>query len=315
MPVELLEAQGRGRITPAERRAFAAKIRRLIDETGDLEKQKVEAAIRLLRDAQDDIQRRLRRLPKDAEFSRTTARMVKAEVERQLADFEKAGADLLAGSAEEAGQLGLRYTRELSDSQGLKPRPLRLPREIVFNAAERTADLIRSLSSDQIGDASNIINRGILTGRSAFDVARDLDRAFDKGLARMETIARTEMLMVYSQAQQAQYNDIGERMPGLRKQWIAVTDSRTRPEHEDAHLDIVGWDEDFTVGGEKLSFPRDPKASVWNIANCRCTSIPVLPEGGEPMTGEELPPVRAPLGGLAAKVSAEVRKSGPGRPA
>lgn len=58
------------------------------------------------------------------------------------------------------------------------------------------------------------------------------------------------------------------------KQWLAEDDHRTRDEHEDADNQIVPVGAKFTVGGEQLWWPGDPRASPWNIINCRCGVAP-----------------------------------------
>lgn len=58
------------------------------------------------------------------------------------------------------------------------------------------------------------------------------------------------------------------------KTWIsALLPNRTRDTHAAAHGQAVGLRDMFEVGGEALSFPGDPEASVGNIANCLCTLI------------------------------------------
>ena len=49
---------------------------------------------------------------------------------------------------------------------------------------------------------------------------------------------------------------------------LSALDSRTRPEHAEADGQVVGVDEPFIVGGEKLMFPGDRSGSPWNTYNC-----------------------------------------------
>lgn len=58
----------------------------------------------------------------------------------------------------------------------------------------------------------------------------------------------------------------------LRKYWIPVEDSRTRDAHSAmASHDAIPLDALFTVGGEKMDRPGDPRASAKNVIRCRCT--------------------------------------------
>lgn len=65
------------------------------------------------------------------------------------------------------------------------------------------------------------------------------------------------------------------------KEWASAEDSRTRPSHAAADGDEVPLDEPFSVGGELLMVPGDPRGSAKNVANCRCSILhhPVI--GGE----------------------------------
>ncbi len=88
---------------------------------------------------------------------------------------------------------------------------------------------------------------------------------------RAETIARTESCSSVNYGAKETYKSEGIE----KKDWLSTPDDRTR----DAHRDVkgpVGIDEDFTVGGEKLSYPGDPKGSAGNVIDCRCTIIPVV---------------------------------------
>lgn len=56
------------------------------------------------------------------------------------------------------------------------------------------------------------------------------------------------------------------------KTWIAILDTRTRLSHAEADSQQVAIDEDYSVNGEGLLYPRDPEGSLGNIINCRCVS-------------------------------------------
>jgi SPP1 gp7 family putative phage head morphogenesis protein len=92
----------------------------------------------------------------------------------------------------------------------------------------------------------------------------------DIGDARARTIARTEMHSASQAGSIAAAEDLN--IPGLRKQWTAVSDERTRPDHVDADGQIVDMDEPFEVGGESLDYPGDPAGSPENTINCRCVT-------------------------------------------
>lgn len=79
------------------------------------------------------------------------------------------------------------------------------------------------------------------------------------------------------------------------KKWVAGTDNRTRRQPRDKfdHLHMngvrVGAHQFFTVSGEEMKHPGDPKGSKGNVINCRCICrlVPVYDE----VTGLPIPKV------------------------
>lgn len=61
----------------------------------------------------------------------------------------------------------------------------------------------------------------------------------------------------------------------LRKQWIAVLDDRTRPDHAHADGQIKNMSEPFEVGESLLMYPSDSSlgAPLSQTINCRCVSV------------------------------------------
>jgi hypothetical protein len=97
---------------------------------------------------------------------------------------------------------------------------------------------------------------------------------FPTAFHRAEAIYRTEIGRLASMAGQATLGEVARLVPGMKKRWSAILDPRSRPEHRAAHGQVVAWNEPFTVMGEQLMYPRDPRASASNSINCRCSSLP-----------------------------------------
>jgi len=58
----------------------------------------------------------------------------------------------------------------------------------------------------------------------------------------------------------------------LTKVWIPVQDSRTREAHAAmSKHKVIAMDGKFTVGGDRMDRPGDPKGSAKNVIRCRCT--------------------------------------------
>lgn len=318
----------RARVTPGQKRAFARQIDRLIRQTGKVEAKKVEAMVDLLQKAKSSILDQVRDLPSKATFSRAMGRQLKDEIDRLLGQFAVRAARELAINEEQFARMGLEFTEDMLKARGIKPSAkLSISPELVENAAERSADLIRSLTQAQLGRANEIINVGVISGRSVFEVADEMSGAFGKSLAQMEAIARTEMLGIHSQVEMAQLLDMTNTFPGLHKQWVSVGDDRTRLGHllsadeGGAHMQTVPVNEPFrvpltvTVKGreelgevEDMMYPRDPAASPGNVINCRCTMVPDFETEREqesmPLTARDLPPVRIQRPDWAVKITA-----------
>lgn len=299
----LLEA--RGKVTPAEKRAFARQIDRLIRQTGRLESQKVDSLVALLKAAQSDIGDRLRRLPKGAAFSRAMARELKAETERLMRVFATRAADQLGDAQERFAKLGSQFNGELISAQGRKPGLLTIPPELVENAATRSADLIRSLSQRQVAIASDIMNVGVISGRHPLEVASEMAEKFGKSISQMETIARTEMLGMHSQVQYAQLLDMAETSPGLRKEWLTVIDGRQRETHEEVNGTVLPIDEPFQVGDSELQYPRDPAGEIKEVANCRCVLLGNWDDVGASL---DAGPVELPMDTIADEVERSLKR-------
>ena len=117
------------------------------------------------------------------------------------------------------------------------------------------------------------LSRGIVAGKSWLDVAVDIasgmNNPFDIALKDATRIARTEGHRVNQQG----FLDAGdvarEKGADIVKQWDATMDRKTRPAHQQADGQIVEWDEDFIVGGEKMKAPSIG-GSAKNVCNCRC---------------------------------------------
>lgn len=110
-------------------------------------------------------------------------------------------------------------------------------------------------------------------------------RLNDNSESRSELIAITETQNSAEKAKQIVVAAFIASLPsevsdGMRnkKQWIAILDEVTRDAHAAADGQIVDIDEPYTVGGEKLMVPGDTSlgASIWNVARCRCSSMPVI---------------------------------------
>lgn len=133
---------------------------------------------------------------------------------------------------------------------------------------------IKDITSTTIIDITRIVNGGIEDGLSEIEISKLIaQNSAIRGLARAQTIARTESHQAMSVAAMSTAKATGIKM---RKQWVASKGDRTRQEHAEADMQIVAMDQPFNVGGESLAFPGDPAGSAWNVINCRCVVVFIL---------------------------------------
>lgn len=159
-------------------------------------------------------------------------------------------------------------------------------RSILERLAEQRFVEISKTTSNRIVER---IAKAVEAGETIAQIAQAIGDDFEKiAFSRARTIARTETLTAMSIGQQSALKDAARVMPDAKKVWITAKDARVRgnpgglyPDaefsHWEAHGDIVGISEKFTVGSEKLSVPRDIGASAGNSINCRCTVAIVAP--------------------------------------
>ena len=97
---------------------------------------------------------------------------------------------------------------------------------------------------------------------------------------RAAVIARTETHNAASFANHEVAKTLN--LPDLQKQWVAVSDDRTRSNHAVMNGVRVPYDEDFDVpssfGTVRMSRPSDPRGGAENVINCRCVLLYITPE-------------------------------------
>lgn len=175
-----------------------------------------------------------------------------------------------------------------------------IPDKLRSAVAALAAEEVTTLTTNLRQGMASAIRRAALGGLTPFEVMREVDRALPattrgavltSGIgSSAERIVRTQMSRVFAKSADARAKALAEELKavgldkgakGLRRQWIATLDSRTRPDHLAAHGQTVGVDEPFVVGGERMDYPGDPSASAGNVISCRCRMVTVLPDNPE----------------------------------
>lgn len=102
----------------------------------------------------------------------------------------------------------------------------------------------------------------------------------EKSISRSDLIASQNIGLAEAWARQTEGKLINDaklatatgKIAKVVKTWIAILDTKTRLSHAEADFQQVNIDDSYSVNGEALLYPRDPKGSAGNIINCRCVS-------------------------------------------
>ena len=116
------------------------------------------------------------------------------------------------------------------------------------------------------------ITRGLATGLTYEDMARNLSFKTKAPLARANTIIRTESHRI----QQASAEDARQvsksKGADVVKQWDATLDGDTRPTHRELDGQIRETDEPFEANGKEAMYPGD-FGDPAEDCNCRCVAL------------------------------------------
>lgn len=114
------------------------------------------------------------------------------------------------------------------------------------------------------------ISRGISTGMTFKQVAKQLENQSRIGFNRAVRIARTEGHRIQTAATMDAMNGAKERGADVVKQWDSTLDARTRDSHVKLDGEIRDLDKRFSNG---LMYPGDPNGAAAEVINCRCALL------------------------------------------
>jgi SPP1 gp7 family putative phage head morphogenesis protein len=266
-------------VTQAE---YAARLEKIAKRVGREEKSAVKRTLSLLRELQREIRMELATVPEDQLRVEHLRRLLPV-VNARLADYTARLQRITSEELEEFYHLGSNDFDEILEVQGFTAPFFGLPRNLLDIAQDFSAELITDISEDLRRRINRTLRLGVLRGDSPFKVMKEIGGRISRGAfrtaaQRAETIARTELLRMYSVGHWARMQSTAEQFPDLRKRWVSSHDPRVRPSHARADGQVVRWDKPFIVGGYKAMFPRDPRLPPEESVNCRCIMVPVPPE-------------------------------------
>ena len=163
-----------------------------------------------------------------------------------------------------SGDVGFDLWDEQTVKRLIKGEPDLMPYYPAKRALNRGIDL--AYGKRQI---SACVTSSILQGKSIKGMADDLQTRIPT-MNRNSAIrtARTAVTNAQNAGRQDSYVAATKMGIEMEREWVSALDARTRPEHAEADGQVVGVDEPFIVGGEKLMFPGDRNGSGWNTYNC-----------------------------------------------
>jgi hypothetical protein len=149
-----------------------------------------------------------------------------------------------------------------------------------------SADLISGLAQDAIKKINSEITLAILGQKTLNEVMDAIGKNLtDQGVfgsiaTRAETISRTEMARVFSNAREARMKGVAdllkERNPGMKiyKMWIHSGKKRFRPRHKALHKVVVLQENNFPGW---IPYPHAPGLSAKETVNCGCVHVLLFP--------------------------------------
>ena len=118
------------------------------------------------------------------------------------------------------------------------------------------------------------ITRGIASGMSNQDVARNIKNRMGVSYRKARQLAQNEGHRVNTQAVMDSMYDAKDRGADIVKQWDCTYDKKTRPVHARLDQKWTGIDDYFDYGGGKVFAPKQFGVASLDI-NCRCALLSV----------------------------------------
>jgi hypothetical protein len=174
-------------------------------------------------------------------------------------------------------------------SEELASVRLRLPNDVlqgIDRAADKLmeasywSDIVAGVKADMVRVLKDAVAEGI-SGRELADKIQRECLGSNRSASRAENIARTESTMFLNAGHEETRQKLNRLGLLKGKEWAALLDGDTRPEHAHANGQKVGPDDDFTLSnGEVAKFPGDTRLTAGQRCHCRCTvlSVTVGPE-------------------------------------
>lgn len=255
---------------------------------------------RIKRDATAEIMRQLdvarRRIMQQlrtvgSEAERNRLRALQREVDKHLDAWRRGAVQTAAGASASAIESGVGVVSGAIKAAGIDLMP-RINPAALRSLEVALTDLVTDVSLSAKNRINSQIAQVLIGTQGMSDAITAVDRILDGPTrSRARTIVQTELGRIHSAATQAGMEEAAKRIP-MKKEWMRSGRKHPREEHQAAHGQVREVNEPFDVGGERLMYPRDPKASAKNTVNCGCRHRPKVDVEAW-INMEDLPPARA----------------------
>ncbi len=168
------------------------------------------------------------------------------------------------------------------------------------------ADLITKVTDEARGAITNEINLAIMGQKPMSAVMDSIGRNLDSPsifgtiARRTQTIFKTETSRIHNISADERMKQLTTQIPGLKKEWIHGHQGVPRPGHLDLDGVQVPADGKFTLEGANgetyhVKGPHDPVLPASESVNCRCYTVPIVPdEAGKKVMPPVVPPPPPP---------------------
>lgn len=129
---------------------------------------------------------------------------------------------------------------------------------------------ITSLDADTIDDLRDVLDEAELGGWRVEDLADAIEERLGVAESKAALYARNSVMQANAQITRAR-----QTASGIEKfEWSTSGDERVRESHDELDGEVFSWDDLPSVDDDDDVMPG-------MLPNCRCVSIPVLPEDAE----------------------------------
>ena len=208
------------------------------------------------------------------QYQRALKGQIEAILEKLHGDEYSTIQQYLSDSYSE-GFLGTMYSVHKQGIPVIIPIDKNAAVKAVLTDSKLSASLYEALGLDIKAMKRSIraeISRGIASGMSYADIARNLQNATKAPFDRAKTIVRTEGHRIQQESAEDARQEARKKGADVVKQWDATLDGATRATHRNLDGQIKETDEPFAYGGKKAMYPGafgDPAEDC----NCRCVAL------------------------------------------